>query len=193
MKPPLPILIFLFLFAGACDPKGFPTESDNPELAKMVEKDQEIRSIESDEPLENTDIIHRKRVMELLVEGKIKTEQDKFNAALILQHTALTYCDGKLISLSPENYFLAYSLSKSAFESGYKDAAYLTAATLDRYLLFTAGYQKYGTQKVYDEKTDEMVWAPIDSLTEDKEREKLNVKPLADLLKENKMQQLGSE
>jgi hypothetical protein len=52
-------------------------------------------------------------------------------------------------------------LAKSAKESGLKNGAYMVAATFDRYLLYTEGYQKYGTQKIADEKTNNFVWAPI--------------------------------
>jgi len=162
--------------------------SDNIELEKMVQKDQETRQSQNDEPLESIDKEHRKRVLEMLAQGKIKTVNDKYNAALILQHTNLIICNGKLMSISSENYYLAYALSKSAMELGSKGAGTLAAATYDRYLLYTEGYQKYGTQKVYEKETDQMIWAPIDSVTSDEEREKFGVKPLLELLKECKMQ-----
>ena len=153
----------------------------------MVIKDQEMRMNGNDEPMEPKDKIHRQRVMELLSENLIITPDDKFNAALILQHTALTYCNDRLKSISSENYYLAYTLVKSSMESGNKDAAYLVAATYDRFLYFTEGYQKYGTQKIYYEEEGGMLWAPIDTLTTDEERKKYGVKPLSELLKETKM------
>ena len=63
----------------------------------------------------------------------------------------------------------------------------MTAATYDRYLLYTAGYQKYGTQRVLDELTGEEVWAPINKETTDEERAKYNVPVLKELLKNYKM------
>lgn len=177
------LLCIFFMVIIGCKPKTL----NNEELGKMVIKDQEMRTSDNGEPLEPADQAHRLRVMELLANGQIKTAIDKFNAALILQHTALTFCNEKLVSISPENYYLAYELCKSAFESGYKEAGYLTAATYDRYMLYTQGYQKYGTQKIYDDKTDQMLWAPIDSSTTDEERQKYNVQPLTELLKENPM------
>jgi hypothetical protein len=160
---------------------------NNAELEQMVIDDQEMRKSESDEPMEPKDKIHRQRVMELLSENLIKTPTDKFNAALILQHTALTYCNDDLKSISSENYYLAYTLAKSSMETGNKEAAYLVAATYDRFLLYTEGYQKYGTQQVYYEEEDDMLWAPIDTLTTDEERKIYGVKGLSDLLKEAKM------
>jgi len=54
-------------------------------------------------------------------------------------------------------------------------------------LFFTQGYQKYGTQKIYDEESDSFLWAPIDSTTTDEERIKYNVPPIKELLKQCKM------
>ncbi len=160
---------------------------DNLELKRMVEKDQEIRLSNDNINLEATDRIHRNRVFELLVKDSIKTNQDKLNAALILQHTTLEYCGDNLKSISAENYLLAYQLSKSALENGFKKAANFVAVTYDRYLLYTKGFQKYGTQRVFDEKTGDEVWAPIDKSTTDKERAFYGVPPLDSLLAKYKM------
>lgn len=161
--------------------------SDNPQLKELVRIDQQMRQSDTVVEMEPIDKQHRAVVMFLLATGQIKTNTDKFNASLILQHTALTFCNGKLVSISPENYLLAHHLAKSAFESGDRSAAYMTAATYDRYLLYTEGYQKYGTQRVLDEATEDEVWAPIDSKTTDEERAKYNVPPLTELLKKYKM------
>jgi hypothetical protein len=161
--------------------------SDNMQLKELVRMDQQMRQSDTVVEMEPIDKQHRAIVMTLLANGQIKTSTDKFNASLILQHTALTFCNGKLASISPENYFLAYQLAKSAFESGDKSSRYMTAATYDRYSLYTEGYQKYGTQRVPDEVTGEEVWAPIDPKTTDEERAKYSVPPLRDLLKKYKL------
>jgi hypothetical protein len=160
--------------------------NDNAELKKLVVIDQQMRQNDTLD-MEPIDKKHRAIVISKLANGLIKTNQDKFNASLILQHTALTFCNGKLVSISPENYLLAHELTKSAFEAGDKSVAYMTAVTYDRYLLYTEGYQKYGTQRVNDELTGEEIWAPIDPNTSDKERKKYNVPPLSELLKKYKM------
>lgn len=183
------VLVLFVLLLNSCKEQSQKTETikNNAELEEMVANDQEMRMTNKDEPMEPKDKIHRQRVMELLSQNLIITPDDKFNAALILQHTALTYCNNILKSISPENYYLAYTLAKSSSESGNKDADYLVAAAYDRFLLYTEGYQKYGTQKVYYKETDEMLWAPIDTLTTDEERKKYGVKALSELLKEGKM------
>lgn len=155
--------------------------TNNLELKKMVEKDQAIRMSNNVTNLEEIDQLHRYRVFELLALDSIKTNEDKINAALILQHTALEYCGDKLKSKSPENYLLAYHFSK---------AASFIAVTYDRYLLYTKGYQKYVTQRVFEDKTGEEVWAPIDQSTTDQERALYNVPPLDSLLSKYRMKSL---
>lgn len=147
--------------------------ADNQELAAMVKLDQEMRvqGLETGEQ----DEVHRKRVMEILADGLVITPNDKFNAALILQHTSLTYCDDKLTSKSVENYYLAYCLVKSEFDKGHREFGPMVAATYDRYLLYTVGYQKFGTQKIYDEATDQFVLAPMDPNTSDEERAAMGI------------------
>lgn len=188
MKTKLVILGFLFFLLGllSCKKNQEIIISDNIELKNMVIKDQEMRQLDTLD-MEPLDKKHRMKVMEMLAQGKVKTQKDKFNAALILQHTALTYCDQKLVSISPENYYLAYQLVKNSFEEGDTSVAMMVATTYDRYLLYTEGFQKYGTQRVYDESTDSFLWAPIDKTTTDQERAKYKIKPLLDLLKECKM------
>jgi len=114
----------------------------------------------------------------------LKTPEDKFNAALVLEHTGLTFCDKRLVGKSPDNYLLAHYLFKSAFEAGYKDARSLVAASLDRYLTFTEGRQRYGTSRVNNQETGKEELVPIDRNTPDSERAKYRVRRLAELLKQ---------
>src|SRR6266480_3697730 len=98
-------------------------------------------------------------------------------------HTPFTYCEKRLVSKSPDNYLLAHHLFKSAFEAGYKDARYLIAASIDRYLSFTEGRQLYGTNRLMNQETGKEEWVPIDRNVSDSERAKYAVLPLAELLK----------
>ena len=122
-------------------------------------------------------------VLEFLAQGKVQTPEDKFNAALILDHTPLTFCDGRVVAKSPYNYLLAHYLAKQSFEAGYKDARSMVAQTMDRYLSFTVGHQKYGTNRVYNQTTGKEELVPIDRSVSDSERAKYGVPPLAELLK----------
>ncbi|MCK7469734.1 MAG: hypothetical protein MZU95_02195 [Desulfomicrobium escambiense] len=55
----------------------------------MADEDQRMRASETTDPqIEyEADLRHRNRVLELLAEGRIRSPEDRFRAALILQHT----------------------------------------------------------------------------------------------------------
>jgi hypothetical protein len=140
----------------------------------------------------------------MLANNQIITPMDKYRAALILQHTAGKICDGQLTSMSSENYLLAFHLSSSALDQLKVKNDTLTikkyfvprmvALNYDRYLLYTNGYQKFGTQFVFDDKTGEMLLAPVDTtLTNDEERREYNVESLQYLLSKYKMKPMSSE
>ncbi|MEJ5995941.1 hypothetical protein WG904_16045 [Pedobacter sp. Du54] len=174
---------------------------DNALIKSLYLNDVEIRKLDAKTDtvnLENYDKIHREQIFQLLAENKVLTSKDKIRAAWILQHTAAKLCEGELTSISPENFLLAYKLSSAALSQLEKEKDTLTirqeniprivALNYDRYLLFTFGYQKFGTQFVFDDKTGEMLLAPIDTtLANDEERKKHNVEPLNVLLNKYKI------
>lgn len=193
-------LIVFFLFLMSCSYKMNNTtvaKEDNPLLEEMYKKDIEIRELDAKTDtvnLERYDKKHREQVFRLLAENKVVTPKDKIRAAWILQHTVAKICDGQITSLSPENFLLAYTLSSSALADLERKNDTVTiqkqqirrviALNYDRYLLFTFGYQKFGTQFVFDDATGKMLLAPIDTtLTTDEERKKYHVEPLNVLLK----------
>jgi hypothetical protein len=147
----------------------------------LAKEDQDSRTGKS---INRTDEERIKIVLALIGSGELKTPEDKFNAALVLQHTPLTFCDKQMVSKSPDNYLLAHNLFKSAFEVGYKEARCLVAASIDRYLSFTEGYQKYGTNRLVNQETGKEELVPIDRKTPDSERVKYGVPPLATILKQ---------
>lgn len=52
----------------------------------------------------------------------------------------------------------------------------MIALNYDRYLLLLSGYQKFGTQFVFDDHTGEMLLAPVDRLlSKDAERSSYHV------------------
>ncbi len=179
---------------------------DNPIIKLLYLKDVEIRKLDAKTDtvnLENYDKIHREQIFQLLAENKVLTSNDKIRAAWILQHTAAKFCEGELTSISPENFLLAYKLSsvvlsklekeKDTLAIRQENIPRIVALNYDRYLLFSFGYQKFGTQFVFDEKTGEMLLAPIDtSLSNDEERKKHNVEPLKVLQNKYKMKPMTS-
>lgn len=156
-------------------------EGQSPLLRELAQEDQATRT---GKQVSRTDEERQKLVLALIGKGLLKGPEDQLNAALVLQHTGLTFCEKRLVSLSPDNYLLAHYLAKSAFEGGMKDAGWLVAATLDRYLSYTVGHQKYGTQRVINQVNGKEELVPIDRKTTDEERAQYGVPPLATLLKQ---------
>lgn len=160
--------------------------SQNALLKVLAKEDQDSRSGIN---ISRSDEERLKIVIEELGNGNVRTPEDKTNAAIVLQHTGLTFCNNNLTSISPYNYLLAHHLAKSAFEDGYKEAKYLVAQTIDRFLSFTEGYQKFGTNRLINQQTGKEELVPIDRNTTDAEREKYGVPPLSQLLKQYPEQQ----
>jgi hypothetical protein len=196
-----------FLSCSSTKQKQAIAKEDNPLIEEMYKKDIEIRELDAKTDtvnLEEYDKVHREKIFQVLADNKVVTPKDKIKAAWILQHTAAKICDGELTSLSPENFLLAYKLSSSALSmlENRNDTATIRkqsirriiALNYDRYLLYTFGYQKFGTQFVFDDKTGEMLLAPINTtLASDEERKKHHVEPLSILLKKYKMKPMPEQ
>ena len=202
-------LILLYIGTYGCSSNKFKqavNNEDNLTIKEMYLKDIEIRELDAKTDtvnLEAYDKKHREQIFQLLAENKVITAMDKIRASWILQHTNAKLCDGELTSISSENFLLAYKLSSTALSMLEKEKDTVTikkghiqriiALNYDRYLLYTFGYQKFGTQYVFDEKTNEMLLAPIDTtLSNDVERRKFYVEPLNVLLSKNKMKPMPS-
>src|SRR6476661_6885838 len=161
------------------------SSAQNAELKKLAQQDEAVRMLPPEEAskVDWHDDDHVQLVLEFLAKGTVQTPEDKFYAALILDHTPLTSCDGRIVAKSPYNFLLAHYLAKQSFDAGYKSARILVAQTMDRYLSYTVGHQKYGTNRVYDQTTGKEELVPIDRSVSDSERAKYGVPPLAELLK----------
>lgn len=177
------VLLLSFLLAVTCQMFG-----QNPELKALFDEDQAARH--GNEKITRSDDDRIKLVLELLAKDAAKTPEDKFHAALVLQHTPLGFCEKRMVSESSYNYLLAHYLAKQSYETGYKDARGLVAVTIDRYLWLTEGHQKYGTQVAINQETGKEEWVPIDRSVPDSERAKYGVSPLAELLKSHPEQKI---
>jgi hypothetical protein len=160
---------------------GGAVESANALLRELAHEDQASRRGQT---FARTDADRVKVVLAELAKSSVRTPEDKANAALVLQHTGMTFCGEELVSLSPDNYLLAHHLANAALDAGYEQARFLVAQTIDRYLSMTEGMQKFGTNRFINQETGAEEWAPIDRNTTDAERAKYGVPPLAQLLKQ---------
>ena len=151
-------------------------QSQNQLLRELAKEDQDSRR---GKEIARTDDDRVRIVLSLIGQGELKTPEDKFNAALILDHTPLLSAKRsssarvRIITSSLITYFRVPSTA----------ARYLIAASIDRYLSMTEGYQKYGTNRIINQETGKEELVPIDRKTPDSERIKYGVLPLAELLK----------
>ena len=198
------LIILLLCIAVACKSQQMlkvVRVEDNLTIKNMYRRDIEIRELDAKTDtvnLEEYDKVHREKIFEMLASNQVITPMDRYRAALILQHTAAKMCDGQITSISSENFLLAYHLSSAAWSQLKlkndtitiikNNIPRMVALNYDRYLLFTRGFQKFGTQFVFDDKTGDMLLAPVDTtLSNDEERIKYNVESLSSLLSKYKM------
>lgn len=116
-----------------------PSVQDNAELRALFDADQAARHVEDIDwtVVSAQDAERRAQVRRMLDRGEVRSGSDYRRAAFIFQH------GGK-----PEDYLLAHALADAAVALGQVDAAWIAAATLDRYLQSIAKPQIYGTQFV---------------------------------------------
>jgi ribosomal 50S subunit-recycling heat shock protein len=142
---------------------------DNPQLAALFAEDQDdtvtFRGAESflaSQP-------RRAMAQRMVEQGLIRTANDYFHAAMLLQH-------GEKL----EHWRQARELAIKAAEMGHPRARYMAAAALDRWLMRQGKPQKYGTHS-WPDKDGWRVWN-YDPATTDEERAEWDVPPLAELL-----------
>lgn len=125
---------------------------DNEEVARLYREDQADRQSQDGKPIDwqvvgPRDESRRKRVVEMLNAGELKTGRDYFNAATIFQHGD-----------RPADYLLCHELCVTAvFKAGHGETAswiatakWLAAASEDRFLLSIGRGQRFGTQFTSD-------------------------------------------
>ncbi|MEO8736648.1 MAG: hypothetical protein ABI380_08935 [Edaphobacter sp.] len=96
-----------------------------------------------------TDADRREAVKKMIAKGQLETGRDYFNAAIIMQHGAAS-----------DDYLLAHTLAVIGTSKGNKTCIWLSAATLDRYLLSIKQPQIYGTQYNHFDPTKLWTQAP---------------------------------
>jgi hypothetical protein len=113
-------------------------------------------------------------VLELIEDGAVRTAEDHFHAAMVLQHSPVVL---GLEDARRANYLRAHDLARRAAELGHPKGRWLVAATYDRWLMTGNEPQKYGTQY----HADGGHWAlwPVDPATTDEERAAWDVPALA--------------
>jgi len=142
----------------------------NAEMASIYDADQKDRQALASSATDwsataKADRLRRTSVAALLAAGALHTADDYRKAAFVFQHGE-----------RPDDYLLAHTLALIAVTKGDQGAAWIAAATLDRYLQSVGQPQVYGTQFVGVGAT--MTQAPYNTqLISDALRAELGVPP----------------
>lgn len=121
-----------------------PTEQGphTEELRALFEADQAVRAsgfqgMSPDEirAVVASDTLRRERVLELLAQDALQHPGDLYHAAMVLQHGS-----------DPADFLMAHVLAAAAAQDGFEPARWLSAASLDRYLMSVDQPQVFRTQ-----------------------------------------------
>ncbi|MEE2772537.1 MAG: tetratricopeptide repeat protein [Bacteroidota bacterium] len=192
MKKGISIITFLLLSITAF------AQENNKELVTMYENDQASRMNGPIDwaVLSREDSIRRASVDRMIKEGKVKTAQDFYHAAMIYQHGSDTIASGK-----------AVQYMKKAVEMDPSTNKWLLAAAIDRDLMRKGEPQIYGTQFLKNGMNESYIQYEIDSTqVSDAQRqeygvptlaqqkiqlEKMNQKKLAAMLSDKKVEDIA--
>ncbi|MBU2525391.1 MAG: hypothetical protein KKC03_02175 [Bacteroidetes bacterium] len=78
----------------------------------------------------------RKKIMNLVREGRLKTSVDMYNAAYVIHAEPVKFVNGRLDEEGKDACYLAYSLSNNALLNGIEEARFLSLSIYDRILLY---------------------------------------------------------
>lgn len=165
MKKGISIITFLLLSITAF------AQENNKELVTMYENDQASRMNGPIDwaVLSREDSIRRASVDRMIEEGKVKTAQDFYHAAMIYQHGNDTIASGK-----------AVQYMKKAVEMDPSTNKWLLAAAIDRDLMRKGEPQIYGTQFLKNGMNEPYIQYEIDSTqVSDAQRQEYGVPTLA--------------
>ena len=146
--------------------------TDNLRLTEIFKEDQDVRKAMPIDwsKVAPMDKSHREEVLTLLRSGNVRTANDLYHAAMVMQHGGTT-----------EDYRLAFSLSElsATLDPTNKKARWLSAASWDRILMSKGVPQWYGTQYRSSGPGAPMELYKVDeSVVSDPERVEMNVPTL---------------
>ena len=157
----------------------------NAEMKRIFDEDQAVRQNPATidwKIVSRDDETRRQQTRKLLDAGKLRSGDDFFHAAFIFQHGE-----------TPDDYLLAHTLATIANGRGSRDATWIAAATLDRYLQNIGQRQIYGTQ-YRGAPNGGMTQEPYDKLLiSDALRAAMGVPPLDEQEKQRKKMEAGQK
>jgi len=187
MKTPWTLLLSL-VFAVALPGAVQAADGTSPastELQRLFDEDQAERTPEAGKVIDWSavslrDEARQQRVKALLANGSLQSGADYFHAAMVMQHAS-----------EPDDYLLAHDLCVIAIGKGERQARFLAAASMDRFLRRIGRPQRYGTQYYSNHPSRPPKLAPVDPGVPDAIRLEMNVPTLAQA--QAKEQRMASE
>ena len=164
------------LAALLCSPLSFACMTHQSEIERVYSDFRHDISKTAGAPHDD-DAIKRQneraeKVKKISDDGGLKTAQDYFDAAVILQQTD----DLDMLKL-------AETLGLKAAEMGEDKGFRVSAEAVDKQLVRMGMAQRYGTQYIYEPVLRGWRLYPYDPRTTDEERKAMGVPPIAELIK----------
>jgi hypothetical protein len=137
-----------------------PPETDNLRLDDLYAEDQKDRekvyaTTADVDALKLRDQERRRELVSMIGQGTVNTSNDMYHAAVLFLHGS-----------EPKEFLSAHRLATMAAINGHKPSRWLTAASLDRFLMSMGLPQTYGTQFEHSEDNNlYQLRLPIDDTT----------------------------
>ena len=137
-----------------------PPETDNLRLDELYASDQKDRekvyeTTAEVDSLKQRDHERRRELVDMIGQGAVNTSNDLYHAAVLFLH-----------GTEPKEFLAAHRLSTIASINGHRPSRWLSAASLDRFLMSIGLPQTYGTQFEHsDDENRYQLRLPIDDTT----------------------------
>lgn len=121
--------------AASCEEIRLLYEADQADRAKISSPGSGTGQMQEMIKISQRDAERRKRTQELLNDGQLRSADDYYCAAMVLQHGD-----------KPDDFLLSHILATASLKLGREKSAWLVAASLDRYLMKIEQPQIFGSQ-----------------------------------------------
>jgi hypothetical protein len=122
-------------------------EADQADRVKIESSGSGTWQMQEMIKISQRDAERRKRTRELLNDGKLRSADDYYHAAMVMQHGD-----------QADEYLLAHILATASLKLGREKSAWLAAASLDRYLMKIGQPQLFGSQFNNPQPSDLSKW-----------------------------------
>lgn len=133
--------------APSCEEIRLLYEADQVDRVKIESSGSGTWQMQEMIKISQRDTERRKRTQELLNYGKLRSADDYYHAAMVMQHGD-----------KADEFLLSHILATASLKLGREKSAWLVAASLDRYLMKIGQPQIFGSQFNNPQPTDPSKW-----------------------------------